>query len=437
MVVKALTDLQVKALKPPLTRQEVSFGGGLFLVVSPTGHKSWAYRHRWEGRPVKLTLGRYMSPGDQLPAAREAAPAVGGTLSIVQARHLSNQAALHLQQGLNPSISLRPSEASTSTPATVEEAFAEFDKRHMTPNNKASTAKESRRLFDKRIRPEWSARPIDSIRRSDVIDLLDSIIDDDAPITANRVFALVRKFFNWCGERGLVDVSPCTHLRLPTQEAARDRYLSDHEIKLVWQAVGRLETPYSSLFKSLLLTGQRRAEVAGMTWHEADLDNAKWSLPGNRTKNGKPNMIWLSKPMILELAAIPRFEGEPRYVFTRGPGLAGDLIPVSGFSKLKDRIDDIILEIKKAELENQGRDPDDARPLEPWRIHDLRRTVATGMQRLGVPLVVIEKVLNHISGSTAGIVGTYQVHAFAEEKKAALDAWAQHILSLDDPLGGQ
>ena len=164
--------------------------------------------------------------------------------------------------------------------------------------------------------------------------------------------------------------------------------------------------PFGPLVKLLILTGQRRDEVARMPWAELDLAERLWRLPRERTKNNRPHEIPLSDAAMAVLDSMPRIDGP--YVFsTNGEG------PASNYAKNKRKFDALL--------------PAD---MPAWRLHDLRRTVASGMARLGIGLPVIEKVLNHTSGSFAGIVGVYQQHTFADEKRQALEAWGAFVTDL-------
>jgi integrase len=190
--------------------------------------------------------------------------------------------------------------------------------------------------------------------------------------------------------------------------------LSDEELALLWKGTEQLGAPFGPLFKLLILTAQRREEVAGMDWSELDRSAALWTLPGYRTKNGKPQLVPLGRLAIDVLDAIAGATEWPRegYVFsTTGK------TPVSGFSKAKRRLDEIMT-------------GDLASRFSSWRAHDIRRTVATGLQRLGVRFEVTEAVLNHVSGSRSGVAGVYQRYDWADEKRHALNAWAEMVGSL-------
>ena len=164
-----------------------------------------------------------------------------------------------------------------------------------------------------------------------------------------------------------------------------------------------------------------------MTWDELSDDLATWNLPGERTKNGVAHTVPLSAPARDIVKAIPQSEiDDPRE--RRGLVLPGAIgTPFAGWSKAKKALDNAIPEARTAGAEKIGTKP---APLMPWSVHDLRRTLAAGLQRLGVRLEVTEAVLNHISGSRSGIAGVYQRHDWGAEKRAALDAWAAHVISL-------
>lgn len=426
---RSLTDLQVRSLKPPPIREELPLGDGLYLVHSPTGAKSWAFRYRSFEKPKKLTLGKYMSPADMLPETLAAGPKIGGPLSISGARMLAQKARIALEQGVDPQTLKAPAAKTKSRELTA--VFEEFVELHVTPHNRASSAKEAIRLFEKKVRPTWAGRSVDSIRRRDVVDLVQSVKDAGTPVSANRVLALVRKFFNWCVEQELIEASPCTRVRAPTSEASRDRFLSDYEIGVLWRASAALPLPYKQWVRFLVLTGQRRGEVSALRWSQISETDHQFSLPKTSTKNKNAHVVHLSAATEAELAEIPRIAAEPDYVFASGKlDKRGALTAFSGFSKLKTRLDELMAEVIASDQEQLGLELAHAKPVAPWRWHDLRRTMATGMQKLGVEQRVVEKAINHVSGSSGGIVGVYQVHEFMTERRLAFDAWAGRVQQL-------
>jgi integrase len=254
--------------------------------------------------------------------------------------------------------------------------------------------------------------------------LLDGMIDRGASVSANRTLAVVKRLFGWAIERGICEASSCERIKAPTAEQTRDRVLRDEEITILWRACETIGWPFGPLVQLLLLTGQRREEVAAMRWSEIDLAKKLWTLPRERVKNGQAHEIPLSEAALSIINQLPRTSSASSFVFSTKPQR-----PVSGFSRAKRRLDAAI----EAEIDRIGSVPGVTSPSTPftsWRNHDLRRTVATGMAKLGVDLPVIEKVLNHSSGSFAGVVGIYQRHTFAQEKRQALDIWGSFVTSL-------
>jgi integrase len=383
---KALNVRTVEVTKADTERREIPDGllPGLYLIVQPSGARSWAVRYRHHGRPCKHTLGRY-------PA-----------LDLAAARKLASAALRAVAEGRDPGREKRHTRVSKAD--SIETIAAQFIERHCNRSNRPRTAEETRRLLELHVLPRWRARLAREITRRDVLDLLDSVVDSGKPIAANRTLAAVRKMFNWAVARDILTASPCAGVKPPTLERARDRVLTDDELRLVWQAAGKVGGSFGSLVRLLMLTGQRRNEVAEMQWNELDLEGRLWTLPRERVKTDQPHEVPLSAPAIGILESAPRIAASPFVLTTTGK------TPSNGYSKGKRKLDALL--------------PQD---MPAWRLHDLRRTVASGMARLGINLPVIEKVLNHSGGSFAGIVGVYQKHTFAEEKRAALEAWGRHV----------
>jgi integrase len=242
-----------------------------------------------------------------------------------------------------------------------------------------------------------------------------------------RTAAYGRAAFAWAVKRGAVNVNPFAALPVGKSVAKRERVLSDPEIAEIWRAAGEAAAPYGTIVQLLILTGQRRGEVAGMSWDEISNDLTTWTLSSERTKNGAVHTVPLS-PAVYDLlrAALPRgANGRPTNGSLVLPGAVGT--PFAGWSKAKRGLDKAIMD---ARAKGAAGASTRTSPLVPWSIHDLRRTVATGLQRLGVRLEVTEAVLNHVSGTRGGIAGVYQRHDWANEKRAALDAWASHIVAI-------
>jgi integrase len=387
---KGLTARAVEAAKAAAERQEIADGylRNLYLVVqAKTGAKSWCVRYRYHGQSRKLTLGSF--PAIDLKAARE----------------LGAKALRTVAEGGDPAR--EKVLARITEPDTIEAVAAQFIERHCQRVNRPKTIYETERLLNRHVLPRWRGRPIASITRRDVLAVLDRVIDSGAPIEANRVLASVRKMFNWALSRDIIAASPCAGVKPPAAEQSRDRVLSDDELRNVWQASSAVGWPLGSIVQMLILAGQRRDEVGRMAWSEVDLKARLWTLPRERVKTNQTHEVPLSDAAVAVLKAVPRIAGSS-FVFT-----TDGVTVFSGFSKSKRRLDALL-----------------PKTMAPWRLHDLRRSAASGLARLGIGLPVIEKILNHSSGSFAGVVGIYQRHSFADEKRKALDAWGDFVSEL-------
>ena len=248
----------------------------------------------------------------------------------------------------------------------------------------------------------WGARSVHDVTRRDVIELVSEIVDR-APVAANKTLQIAKTFFNWCVGKAIIDRSPCEGVKEPTREIPRDRVLSDDELARVIKAARQIEGPYGGIVEVLALTAQRREEVAQMTWDELDLQKQVWEIPSTRTKNGKPHIVHLSDLAMRVLDARPR----------TGPHVFG-----SGDKKFRS------FGHAKAKLDKKA-------SVSRCRLHDLRRTVVSGMARLGVPPHVADKILNHTAGTISGVAAVYQRHEFMAERKDALDAWARHLSAIE------
>jgi integrase len=276
---------------------------------------------------------------------------------------------------------------------------------------------EVERVMRREVLPVWGTRTIDDIRKGDIIALIDSIADRGAKIMANRTLAHVKRLFRWAAVRDIIESDPAAHVEKPAPETRRDRVLAADELTIIWGAAGAMGFPFGPAVQMLILTAARREEIFGLSWREVDADNAAIRLPAERAKTKEGRTIPLSPVALSLLAELPRFVGGD-FVFGQG-GQA----PFANVGHAKARLDRVMAK-------------DRGEPMPAWRLHDIRRTVATGLQRLGTRLEVIEAVLGHVSGSRAGIVGIYQRHRFQDEARAALTVWGKHILELVSPNRG-
>jgi integrase len=371
-----LTDAKVAAIKRPAAGQEEHRDTkvtGLRLRVGTSGKKTWIVRARAGEKVINKKLGNYPVMG--LSAARKAAG--------------------HLLEAIAKDGS---AEASERTFGAVTAAWLAKKRADKTRNR--SLDKQQRRL-ELHVLPKWRDRKIVEIRRSDVRELVEGIEGDVLP---NRVLTVVRTVFRFALSRDWIDASPAEGIAKPKDETERDRFLDMTEAKRVWDAAGLLGYPYAPFVRALMLTGQRRTEVASMRWNDVDLEAGTWLLKAADTKGERAHLVPLSAPMLQLLDPLPRLGA---YVFTTD----GET-HIGGFSKQKARLDAFLAAGGPA--------------LEPWTFHDLRRTVSSHMARLGVPKDIRGRVLNHaVQGVTER---HYTPYDFAAEKRSALDRWAAELM---------
>jgi len=383
MPTRSLTVASVARIKPPKQGQADHFDQGfpgLALRVSYGGQKAWTFFYRLHGGKLRrLTLGHF--------------PAMG----LAEARDAWRDAREAVGKGENPARK-KPTHADSFD--AVADEWLKRDQAHNRSFN------EVKRVVERDVKPVWEGRLIANIRRRDALELIDHIADRGAVTLARRTHAHLHRLFRWAVARGIIEANPFADLPRPGKVVKRDRVLADAELALIWRAAGDTEWPFGPLFQLLILTAARKMEIAALHWPE--IDDGIIRLKGQRTKSAEPHAIPLSRPALTIIETLPRMAGSELVFTTTGKTC------VSGFSKAKEAIDAAI-KIKSG------------RALPQWRTHDIRRSAATGLQRLGVNLQVIEAILGHVSGSRAGVVGIYQRHKFDDEKRAALEAWARHI----------
>lgn len=388
------TDAMVERLKPTDRRQELpdSLVTGLYLTIQPTGRKGWQVRYRAPGAHRRMTLGPY--PLVSLRDARE------------KARDVLRQVLV----GGDPAGEARAENAAVQELRdrdAIRNVVDQFFKRHGNQNRSAA---ETRAILDRELLPTFGDMPIGEFTRHDAVSILDAITDRGSPIAANRFLAHLKTLMTWAKGRGIIDASPVDGLKPPAKEVTRDRVLNDPEIRTFWQATESMGYPFGPMFRLLLLTGQRLNEVAGMRRNE--IADGVWTIPGERAKNGNPHPVPLSPQARAILDGMPRIDAP--YAFT-----TTGKTPVSGFSAAKRTLDRLMAQIAENEIE-------------PWRVHDLRRTAATLMASLRIPPHVVEAVLNHRSGTIRGVAAVYNRFDYADEKREALGALASRIAQIVD-----
>ncbi|HXH00321.1 MAG TPA: tyrosine-type recombinase/integrase [Sphingomicrobium sp.] len=368
-----LTDTTVKAMKPPAAGQAEhpdEMVTGLRLRIGAGGRKAWIVRTRAGGKPINRTLGRYP------------------IMSLAKARSEAQKLLL---------------EIATAGAPQEKRTFRDLLDHWLDHDAKANNRswKLQKRQADIHVIPAWANRPIESITRADVRELIDGIEGTVAP---NRVLALVRRLFRHALSRDWIQMSPAEAIEKPKAERARDRFLEMDEVKRIWAASDLLGYPYGPYVKMLLLTGQRRTEVASMRWADIDIDAATWIMCSDDTKSERAHLVPLAPQAVEMLRHAPRMG--PYVWTTKGETYA------QNYTKAKAKLDGFLA---------AGTDGE----IGPWRLHDLRRTLATHMVRLGVSEIVVGRVLNHaLQGVTARV---YALHSYASEKRSALDRWAAEI----------
>ncbi len=398
----SLTAASVERLKPPLAgqieyydRRLPSFG----VRLSYHGTKSWFVMTRLDGKLIRVTLGRH--PALSLADAREEARRVANLAAAGKDPRQIRAAAKQKQR----------EERRNTFDACAEEFLQKHVERHLRP----STQREYRRILIGADTRALRHRPISQITKRDVLDVIEEIGGRGSPGASKRSLVYLRKFFNWCAERDIVSATPTDRIRSPHPEVKRDRVLTEEELRYVMRALAVEKSVFGPLLWILLLTGQRRAEVAGMLWselHDLGRDDAYWEIPGHRTKNKHSHLVPLSAAVCSMLLDLPRISD---FVFTT----TGET-PVSGFGKAKARLDARIDEMRQSD----GFDS-----MSSWTLHDLRRTMVTVMnEKLGIAPHVVEAVVNHMSGlAKACVAGVYNRALYLEGRNHALSSWQEWL----------
>jgi len=390
MVKRILSAKSLDAIKPdPDRRLEVpdSVRLGLYLIVQPSGKKSWALRCRVDGQPAKISLGP-LTDKFGLAAAR------GAARTKLEA----------IDNGEDPRPRKKSKAAAAGAvalPSTVGDLADRYIEQHLKRNVRRWKAAEGE--IDNHIRPHLGKLRLDKITRAHVRQML-TAIEPEAPVAANRALARCRALFTWGAERDLVAGDPTLGIKRPTKEKPVQRILSDAELAAVWRASEQLGYPAREYLRSVILNGQRRDDVRLMHWSEIDLERRDWTIPPERYKANRPHLVPLTKAMVVLLEAMP-FKDKGGFVFSA----KGGETPYANLQK------------PKATLDKESK-------VTEWTLHDLRRTLRTGLSRLGIRPEVSERVIGHAVGGRLG--RTYDVHEYRAEKLAALEAWDAHLRAL-------
>ncbi len=389
--------------------------GGFGLRVSPGGQRSFVLLYRagrGRGAPMrKWTIGSYGSPWTVETARTEARRILG---EVVNGRDPAKDKAQARQAEREAKDAERSGEA---LPGSVAAVIKDWLAKDQASNRDVANV---RRIMELDVEPVIGAMQIAAVRKRDVIAMIDRV-SERAPVKANRVLAHTKRLFAWAAGRDLVDVNPAQYVEKPAPEMRRERVLTDGELIEVWRGLDHCPAPYAAGVRLLILTGARLREIFLAKWPELDESASALGLPAGRAKSNEGRRVFLSPPAMQIVEALPEYAGCDWLLTVLGNK------PFSTFSDGKAALDKAIIVARQKAFGAE------AEPPAEWRLHDIRRTVATGMQRLGIRLEVVETVLGHVSGSRSGVVGVYQRHRFEDEARAAVEAWGQHVERLLDP----
>lgn len=405
-----LTKREIDRLAAPESGDRIVFDDdvkGFALRITAKGARVFLFQFWQGGRNHRLRLGTYP---DLTPA---------------QARRLAEAERVKVAGGRNPVADRKVAavaekaraEADAFTVAALVDAWEAGALRDARPRYRAEATRALRTGL-----AALATKPAAGVELAELRRLVLAVAAD-RPVMARRLHAYARAAWGWAVGQGHLTVNPWLAVKLDGRETSRDRVLTDVEIGEVWRAAGALGWPFAPYVRILLLTLQRRDEVAGMAWSELSPDQAVWTQPAARTKNGKAHIVHLAAPARAILASLPRIAiegGASPLVFT-----VTGTTPVSGFSKAKTALDEAIVRERAARAAETGATP---APLVPWRFHDFRRTGATVLARNGVDWAVADKLLNHVQGAIHGVAAVYQRHDFLAERRAASELWAAHVL---------
>lgn len=414
-----LNEDTIKALPVPEKGYRVHYFGGATLQgmqaprgfgvrVTAAGTKTFVLNYRQDGLELRHTIGQW--------------PDWKAIRAVRRARELRQQIdrgeKLSAKRGHRAPAPVVPPER----PKTVADVIDDFLKRYVrSPAAPLRSVQEYERALLKQVAPIIGTRPIYELRRSLIAEMLDKIEDEHGPVQADRTLAYFRKCLNWYATRDDLFVPPIVPgmARTKPKERARERTLTDDEIRAIWP---QLNGTFGALVKVLLFTGQRRNEVAQMAWSEIDKD-AVWSIPVERYKSKRVQTVPLSKAALAIIEGLPKVKGCDFVFAARGrPGKGKGAEPIwqpfQGFSKCKPALDAAVAEANGGE------------PLPNWTLHDLRHTAKTLMVRAGVRPDISERVLGHV---IAGVEGVYDRHSYIDEKRDSLEKLAAEVDRILNP----
>ena len=392
------TDKFIKNLKPKNRRYDLRerSGQGFGIRVTPSGQMSWIFIYNFEGRKQRMTLGGY--------------PAI----SLAKARELHRNAIRSLVNGNNPTILQQKAKTEARLADTVNELINEFIEKWSKPRKRSW--KEDERILKKDVAPIIGKLKAKDITRRDIIYILDQVVDRGSPIAANRTLAVTRRMFNFAIERSIIEITPCYGVKAPTKENRRDRVLSEEEIKFFWHGLNNanMHELTKLALKLQLITGQRKGEIVSAEWHEFDLNNGWWTIPAEKAKNANLHRVPLS-PLALEiLQELKKLSNGSNWLFPSPRGKTHIIATAIDHALRKS-----LSAFKDVKL---------------FTPHDLRRSAASHLTKLGVSRLVVSKILNHVENTVTAV---YDRHTYDNEKKQAIKLWGQWLSNLISKMDKQ
>jgi integrase len=451
---KILTAAAIKKFRPSGKRRRIPDGGmrSLFFVIESTGRRRWEMRFRTPtGRIGKLTLGP-LHIGEETVGP----PVIGMPLTLQGARQLA--AEVHRERALGRDVVAdhqarrrrQRVEAGQRGATNFGVCVREFIVDHKVkkwgtrPRRWRETARTLGLAYLPNSDPAttepdvvkggfadiWRDRPVAEIDDHLIFETVRAVGKQGIPGLGRRnggnsdarmrsMYAALSGLFGWLKRQRRTTHNPCAEVERPGPPPARTRVLDDSEIRWYWRSCDAVGEPFATIFRLLMLTGQRLNEVAGL--RRSELHGDMWYIPSHRTKNHRPHQIVLPRLARSLIAVVP---DDQEIIFSTNGGT-----PPSGWSRATARLRTGMLQIAREEAKATGRDPDIV-TLAPFRLHDVRRSVASKMQKINIPTAVIERALNHVSGSFAGITGTYQVDPMSEQTRDAFERWTTHLQGL-------
>ncbi len=442
MAIARLTDKLARSPAPAEGqiefRDDVLSGYG--LRISAGGSRTYFVMVRANGRLVRRTVGKAIGPSDvSSPSGIKEADARRKATALI------NQ----LRTGDDPGATRR---ARKAAPAAGENyargTFGWVAERYLADTLESGGALlKSKGELERKLKVDlvdWHARPIGDIKGREIRELVREKAQT-SPVSANRLLSFIKRVFRWAAGQDYVETDPAAGVDKPGRESARDRYLSEDEVRLFWKSSGKLPEPLGRLVRMMLITGQRRGEVAGMLFSElGQIDyrtkdergkdvittGAAWMIPAARTKRGVAHTVPLSTLATEIIEGVTRLEVGGRlfdHVFPSGR--RGDQA-FSGWSGLKERLDEEIGKIIAEEASEEF--TAEKHRIPDWHLHDLRATTATHMEmpRLAVPRQVISRILNHSEGDGRSMTARYTRHSWDKEAADALEAWSAELLRI-------